>query len=283
VVEEGMEGYFSCTPDSVVVPLSAGEGAVVDFGNCPYGRIEGLKFLDLDGDGAQDPGEPGLEGVDMTLTGESAMAVTISGEDGTFVFNQLKPGQYMVEETVPEGHYATRPVRVNVVVGPGESISVIFANCPYATINVNKWLDDGDNTIDASKDKPGAGITMKLSGETLGGDMVYAEEQTGEDGSCTFMLLEAGSYSVTEVFDESKMTALSETTMEIPDLAPGDEETVEFLNAVTDVGEIVEEPDEGALPRTGMTQLPLLIIAGLLTLLGVVILAAGMRRRHQEQ
>ena len=285
VEEEGGEGYFSCTSDSVEVTLSAGEGAVVDFGNCPYGRIEGLKFLDLNGDGVQDPDEPGLEGVEITLTGlgdVGAMAKTISGEDGTFVFNKLLPGEYAVAETVPAGYYATRPIIVEVVVGPGESISVVFANAPYGSIVGNKWIDDGDNQLDPSKDTPKAGMTIKLTGETKGGEPVSMETTTGEDGSYSFLLLEAGNYNVTEIYDPEKMKAVTPDSIDVT-LEPGAEGVVDFLNVEFEVGgEEITPPAGGTLPSTGMGQLPLLIAAAMLVLLGLALLAAGLRRRYQE-
>ncbi len=293
VMEEGMEGYFACTPMSVVVELSAGEGAVIDFGNCPYGRIEGLKFLDLDGDGAQDPGEPGLEGVEITLTGlgdTGALAKAVSGEDGTFLFKNLVPGDYRVEETVPAGYYATRPVAIEpVVVGPGESISVIFANAPYGSIEGNKWLDDGDGLIDETKDKPGEGVTVKLDGVTIGGEPVSMQTTTGADGSYAFLLLEGGDYTVTEEFDPKKMSSITDESVPV-DLAPGEEATgVDFLNAEVEVGGEVVTPESpetggttGTLPRTGLEQYPLLVSAAALMMLGLLFLASGLRRRRQE-
>jgi len=283
VVEEGKEGYFSCTPVNVVVDLSAGEGAVVDFGNCPYGRVEGLKFLDLDGDGAQGPDEPPLEGVEITLIGlgdTGAMAKAFSGEDGTFVFNNLLPGEYAVEETVPSGYYATRPIRVEIVVGPGESVMVVFANALYGSITGNKWLDDGDGQFDPDKDTPKAGIELNLSGETADGTPVSMKGTTGEDGSYTFLLLEAGTYNVAEVFDTTKMKAVSPDNVDV-ELAPGGEETVDFLNVEVEVGgEVIEQGE--TLPATGMDQMPLLIAAAILMLLGLAFLALGLRRRYQE-
>jgi len=285
VVEEGKEGYFSCTPDSVLVELSAGEGAVVDFGNCPYGRIEGLKFLDLDGDGAQDPGEPTLEGVEITLVGlgdVGAMAVAITGKDGTFIFKNLLPGEYSVEEKVPSGYYATRPIKVEVVVGPGESVSVIFANALYGSIIGNKWLDDGDSQLDPTKDKPKAGMTVKLTGKSIGGETVSMQTTTAQDGSYSFLLLEAGSYNVTEVYDPQKMKAISPDSVDVT-LAPGGKAIVDFLNVETEVGgEVVTPPSGETLPTTGMDQLPLLIAAAILVVIGLAFLAFGLRRRYQE-
>ncbi len=281
VEEEGKEGYFSCTPVEVEVVLSAGEGAVVDFGNCPYGRIEGLKFLDADGDGAQDATESGLEGVEITLIGldVDVIAITTTGEDGSFVFNDLIPGRYVVSETVPSGYYFTRPIRVEVVLGAGESIAVVFANALYGKIVVNKWLDDGDNLLDPEKDRPKAGMPIKLTGKTVRGELVSMETVTGEDGSYTFLLLEAGDYTVTETYDSTKMKAITPDSVDV-ELPPGGEETVDFLNAEVEVSPDVIEPD--TLPQTGINQLPLFIIAAILVFAGLAFLALGLRRRYQE-
>ncbi|MDY6794788.1 MAG: SdrD B-like domain-containing protein [Actinomycetota bacterium] len=289
VMEEGKEGYFSCTPDSVVLPLSAGEGAIVDFGNCPYGRVEGLKFEDLDGNGSQDANEIGLEGVTITLTGEGeigAMAVTTTGEDGTFFFNNLMPGDYIVAETVPEGYYATRPISVDVVVGPAESINVVFANALYASLSGHKWQDNnGSGTYDTGE-PPVEGVTITLYGESLSGETVDAKTATASDGSYSFLLVEAGSYTISEIVPEN-MTATSDASID-KIITPGDDITdVDFHNSVTDVGGEVVTPEGessrgGTLPYTGMKQLPLLILAGLLVLLGLAVLAVGFRRRYQE-
>ncbi|MBC7253830.1 MAG: LPXTG cell wall anchor domain-containing protein [Actinobacteria bacterium] len=295
VVEKGAEGYFSTTPDSVAEELSPGEGAVVDFGNCAYGRIQGLKFQDLDGDGVQDEGEVGLAGVSITLQGledTGAFAETVTGEDGTFSFDNLLPGDYAVSETVPAGHYATLPIRVEVSLEPGGTATTIFANAPYGSIVGSKWLDDGDSVLEPDQDDPGPGFTIKLTGETLGGEEVNMQTVTGEDGTFSFLLLEAGNYTVSEEFDPQKYAAISEKSVDV-ELAPGTEESVDFLNGEIVVGgEQVIPPTPPtppaitggttALPATGMDQLPLLLAAAVLLLAGVIFLIAGMRRRYQE-
>jgi uncharacterized surface anchored protein len=288
VVEKAGGDMFSCTPDEVVVNLSAGEGAVVDFGNCPYSRVEGLKFLDLDGDGAHDPGEPGLEGVTVTLygtDGTGALAVTTTGEDGSFIFPNLLPGDYHVEETVPSGYYATRPVGVDVAVGPGESVSVIFANAPYASISGHKWQDNNGDGVHDEGEPPVEDVTITLYGKTLGGTTVQMTTATGEDGSYSFLLLEAGDYTVSEVVPEN-MTATSDVSVDV-ELLPGMQaEDIDFLNAVTEVGgEVVTPPvtpSEGQLPYTGSDLLTIFLVAGILSILGLGLLLEGLRRMRRS-
>jgi LPXTG-motif cell wall-anchored protein len=283
VAEEQKASYFATTASSVDVQLEQGGQKVVDFGNCQFGRIQGLKFNDLNGDSIQDTGEHGLQGVQVTLTGTNVSQTTVTGADGSFFFDNLVPGKYTVAETVPAGYYATRPTSIEVVVETGDTVKVTFSNCEYGKITGNKYLDDGDNTLDPLKDKPGPGITIKLSGTTLRGAMVSMNATTGEDGSYAFTLLEAGTYEVSEEFNASKYTAISPTSDSVV-LAPGGEETVDFLNSETTVlPQPPITPEESAvLPRTGMNQLPLLIAGAIMVLLGLALLYAGRRRRVTE-
>ncbi len=295
VVEDAGAEYFSANPTGVGIELSAGEGAVIDFGNCPYGRILGTKIDDYDSDGARDSNEPGLEGVQITLQGmgeTGAYAVTATGEDGSFVFNNLLPGEYTVSETVPDGYYATRPIEVTVTVGPAESITVVFTNAEYAAIVANKWMEkNGNGKVDSDVDEPKAGIKIKVTGETLAGAVVNLALETEEDGSCSFLLLEAGDYEVEEVLESDTITNVLPTSVDVPELMPGDKVVVDFLNT-----EVRVEPQppikpevqpqqalqQGTLPQTGINELPAFIAAGALILLGLLLLVAGFRRRFQE-
>jgi LPXTG-motif cell wall-anchored protein len=197
----------------------------------------------------------------------------------------LLPGDYTVAEQVPVGYYATSEISVPVVVEPGDSVSVVFSNALYGSISGHKWIDtNGNGTLDDGELPYADGLIITLYGETLGGDIISAETETAADGSYSFTLLEAGDYTVSEVVPEN-MTATSPVSLSV-ELDPGDDVSdTDFFNSITDVGgEVVTPTDTGGttLPYTGMEQLPLLIAAGILMLLGLAILIMGYSRRFQE-
>lgn len=70
----------------------------------PTGRVGGHVWLDRNGNGQPDTGEPGVAGVQLTLVGEVGSAGTqgdivytaVTGMDGAFGFGGLNPGRYIV-------------------------------------------------------------------------------------------------------------------------------------------------------------------------------------------
>lgn len=135
----------------------------LDFGNhatTATGTIEGRKWLDHDGNGLQDPGEPGLGGVDIYLdlnnngkrdVGEPQTRtqyedpLTDFDEGGLYSFRRVVPGQYVVREVVPEGYEQTFPSG-ELIIGsaePGEferGVSLAFG------LTDSSLSQDGDQT-----------------------------------------------------------------------------------------------------------------------------------------
>ncbi len=67
-------------------------------GNVPA-ALGNFVWNDLDRDGVQDVGEPGVQGVTVTAGGLS----TVSDANGTFLIPALLPGSYTLEATLPSG------------------------------------------------------------------------------------------------------------------------------------------------------------------------------------
>ncbi|MDF1698621.1 MAG: SdrD B-like domain-containing protein [Saprospiraceae bacterium] len=63
------------------------------------GGLGDTVWKDLDGDGIQDAGEPGVEGVEVTLTdcNGNVLATQTTDSDGFYFFNNLLPGDYQVQ------------------------------------------------------------------------------------------------------------------------------------------------------------------------------------------
>ncbi|PZE86267.1 SdrD B-like domain-containing protein [Curtobacterium sp. MCBD17_032] len=77
------------------------------------GAIGDRVWSDLDGDGLQDPDEPGVRGVDVRLTGtdDDGHRVdrrTTTDADGRYHFGRLRPGAYVVAFAAPDGRHLTR-------------------------------------------------------------------------------------------------------------------------------------------------------------------------------
>jgi hypothetical protein len=127
VCETVVAGWTQSSPSSGVdcsghgggfgyqVTLASGQNETGnDFGNFLGGETSGLKFSDLDGDGIQDPGEPGLAGWEIHLfgldsTGQFVHLHTTTDSSGNYRFPALRPGTYTICETIPANWKQTFP------------------------------------------------------------------------------------------------------------------------------------------------------------------------------
>ncbi|TWU02566.1 SdrD B-like domain-containing protein [Stieleria varia] len=98
-------------------------------GNYVLGSLHGQVYNDINGNGVQDPGETGLDGVTITLSGIDGKGVAIGSrsfvttsmdlngdgsidsltERGLYGFTDLAPGTYTLTEVVPAGSSLTTP------------------------------------------------------------------------------------------------------------------------------------------------------------------------------
>ncbi len=93
------------TPSAVSgIALAAGQAASgVGFGELPPASIGGRVYVDADGNGRPDAGEPGIAGVALRLTGSDDLGAVVTlaaatDASGAYAFAGLRPGSYTVTE-----------------------------------------------------------------------------------------------------------------------------------------------------------------------------------------
>ncbi len=207
-------GVTTPTADRDAVPdgttaVSLAPAEVVDdadFGFQPLGFIGDRVFADLDGDGSQDPGEPGLSGVTIELLDAwgAVGATTVTGPSGAYGFAGLAIGTYTVRvdvSTLPPSTTsqtadpdAVIDARHQVILPPGASVtSVDFGFQPLGSIGDTVFADhDGDGTQDPGEPGiPGVGLELFSSTGTL-----LSSTVTDGSGGYRFDALPTGDYEV---------------------------------------------------------------------------------------
>ena len=113
------DGTLNPHEDSIVRICAAGGGGfvpppgVTETVNPPVGQCTGVigdfVWVDLNRNGVQDVGEPGLSGVPVTLKdgAGAVLATTATSASGIYQFGSLCAGSYSVEVTPPAGYDQT--------------------------------------------------------------------------------------------------------------------------------------------------------------------------------
>ncbi|NNK58695.1 MAG: isopeptide-forming domain-containing fimbrial protein [Desulfofustis sp.] len=205
------------TDSQTTVTLGAGEtNNDIDFGYTETGSIGDTVFYDANNDSVQNPGEAGIPGVSVTLTGDFDLdgtvdtLVTTTDSSGSYLFDDLLPGTYTVTidpSTLPGGVDQTydldglaSPDAATLTLVAGEdNRAADFGYTGTGAIGDQLWVDgNGNGFFDAGETVlPGVSVTI---GVDLNGDGTPDfTETTTTDGSGQYLFtnLPAGSHTIT--------------------------------------------------------------------------------------
>jgi sarcosine oxidase gamma subunit len=186
-----------------------------DFASILPSNIGGNVFNDVNANNV-DNAEPGIAGVNLTLSGtndlgQSISLTTVSSPSGTYDFTGLRPGTYSVKAAPPAGYISDSSAGAgslggsasvnavnNIAVTPGESgANYNFGYYQPVSISGNVYDDTNDNGVDNAE--PGvAGVTITLTGTNGMGNPVSLSTTTASNGTYSFSGLTPGNYTVTE-------------------------------------------------------------------------------------
>lgn len=113
---------------------------------CPgEGTIGNFVWKDLNRNGLQDAGEPGIAGVTVTLTLPGGITKIISTDaDGIYSFDDLVPGIYSVAFSTPAGGFAPTQANANGSdLADSDPVGGIVNNITITTGEVNNSIDAG--------------------------------------------------------------------------------------------------------------------------------------------
>jgi hypothetical protein len=110
---------FSAGQDSAPVTMTSGSAAAASFGRQALGTIAGVVYDDVNSNRRRDPGERGIGGVTITLSGPGGTVQTLTNSSGAYLFTGLVEGAYTVQETDLAGYTSTTSNRVLVSMDGG--------------------------------------------------------------------------------------------------------------------------------------------------------------------
>jgi uncharacterized protein (DUF2141 family) len=226
VRETDSDGFASTTPNEVSVTMTgSSSSATVTFGDIPKGTVSGMVFEDLNGNGDQDAGEPGIGWVTVELIradGESESGMTMS--DGSYAFAGVVSGIYTVRETDPEGFVSTTPNEVIVRMADDGAATAVFGDLTEGSVSGAVFEDDNGNRVRDPGERGIGGVEVTLT--DAAGTM--RKQTTTPDGSYIFTNVDPGDYTVgKEAVGGFTDSTPSEVTVT---MVSGDSETVNFGN-----------------------------------------------------
>ncbi|MCC6612838.1 MAG: isopeptide-forming domain-containing fimbrial protein [Anaerolineae bacterium] len=214
VTNDAFPGDATENSQTPITVTAGNDVTAVDFGYVGAGALGDRVWNDVNGDGVQDAGEPGIPGLMLTLTGLDSFAnpitkTTTTGADGIYTFAGLPPsdttGFLVTITTPPAGTVPT--IDLDGIVTAHTALALLDPNQTRTDVDFgyqgsgslagSVWRDD-DASATRNGLEPGIpGITITLTGTDAFGNPVTLTTTTDADGNYVFDHLLAGDYVVT--------------------------------------------------------------------------------------
>lgn len=176
----------------------------------PLSSLAGSVFVDFNNDGARQNAEPGIPGVTLTLNGTDDLSqpvnrTTMTGPDGSYLFDNLRPGTYRLIETQPPAYSngtdavgtAAGTLGSDVVTAIPLGAGVVATGYTFgelgATLSGTVFNDSNKNGSIEGGETGFSGVTVTLEN---GDGNIVASAQTAADGAYHFDNLPIGPYRV---------------------------------------------------------------------------------------
>lgn len=201
-------------------------------------------WLDTNGDGIQDAGEPGVSGVLVTLYNNSGVAVanTYTDANGNYLFTDVTPGSYTVGVSLPPAMVfspsnGALPVANNSDINPangrtasftvnaGDQIRYVDAGLKTqqsanGSVGDYVWNDLNKDGVQDAGEQGIAGVTVRLINTTT--NTIIATTTTDANGKYIFNDVVPGSYLVEFVTPPGYTTTTKLNTSPVTDATDSD-------------------------------------------------------------
>lgn len=222
VVNNGTAGndLFS----NIILDGGDSHGREYNFGEYDHNSLAGTVFLDLNDNGIQDTGESGIPGAKLVLVGTNDLGQPInqtvfSGGDGSYSFQDLRPGNYSITETTPDGFVdgtdtvgKTNGQTNGQLDGSDHIVNISLDGChsgvgynfgekktPDNSVSGFVFEDCNNNGVFDPGEEPISGVVVSIDGILANGqDFGVAAVTTDATGFYQFKNLPAGTYNVNE-------------------------------------------------------------------------------------
>ena len=157
LTEQLQAGYLNTSVMTINLTLTSGQILNVTstygvFGNALPATIFGKKYLDVNRNGIYDNGDTPLAGWTINLTNSTGLVGSVvTNASGQFLFSNLIPGLYTINEVLQPGYVNTSPTTYTLSVSSGKVLNLTslvgaFGNVQsVATIIGLKYLDPNMN------------------------------------------------------------------------------------------------------------------------------------------